>query len=130
MMAPSLEDMNLMDFQQMKRAFLSEKNAVSTYNSSTYRNEKTGFPPRWGTNDQMLSMFSVFSLTTEQAITSINPSTSSLVFHSVTPVFHDNFVYGPKPNSCVGTYAGTVAGMAKCFGRGLDVEKGSGCHEL
>lgn len=46
-----------------------------------------------GTNDQMLSMFSVFALTTEQAITSINPSTSSLVFHSVTPVFHDNFVY-------------------------------------
>lgn len=83
-----------------------------------------------GTNDQMLSMFSVFALTTEQAITSINPSTSSLVFHSVTPVFHDNFVYGPKPNPCVGTYAGTVAGMAKCFGRGLDVEKGSGCHEL
>lgn len=83
-----------------------------------------------GTNDQMLSMFSVFALTTEQAITSINPSTSSLVFHSVTPVFHDNFVYGPKPNPCVGTYAGTVAGMAKCFGRGLDVEKGSGCHLL
>ena len=68
--------------------------------------ERQAFPGGRGTNGQMLSMFSVFALTTEQAITSINPSTSSLVFHSVTPVFHDNFVYRAETKPLRGNLRG------------------------
>ena len=109
MMAPSLEDMNLMDFQQMMRASLSESLHPQT-NSSTFTN--TGSSCGSGTNDHILSMFSVFAQTNEQAI-SLSILRHPRRFHGVSCAMTISSTAETK--TLRANCAGTVAETAKLF---------------